>query len=85
MEPDELYRLDNHGRLKWKTHKILISSALRYEYVLVERAADSWTHFVVLFGGIRLGTFDSERLDRGLRIPRRRRLKQGEVSGTSLD
>jgi hypothetical protein len=31
MEPDELYRLDNHGRLKWKTHKILISSALRYE------------------------------------------------------
>jgi hypothetical protein len=44
MERDELYRLDNHRPLKWKTHKILVSSALRYEYVLVERAADNWTH-----------------------------------------
>ena len=85
MEPDVIYRLDKHGRLAWRGRKILISSALAYEYVIVDRAADSWTHFVVLFGGIRLGTLDSERLDRGLRIPRRRRLKPGEVSGTSLD
>jgi transposase InsO family protein len=82
---DELYRLDKQGRLSWGRHKILVTSALSYEYVLVERAADSWTHYVVLFGSIRLGTFDSERLDRGLRIPRRRRMKLEEVSGMSLD
>ncbi len=85
MEPDVVFRLDKQGRLAWQRRKILISSALAYEYVIVDRTIDSWTHFVVLFGGIRLGTFDSERLDRGLRIPRRRRLKPGEVSGMSLD
>ena len=65
--------------------KDLITSALPYEYVTVDYAADSWTHWVVMFGGIRLGTIDTERLDRGLRIPRRRRLKPGEVSTMSLD
>jgi hypothetical protein len=58
---------------------------LAYVYVIVEGAIESWTHLVVSFGGIRLGTLDTERLDRGLRIPRRRRLKAGEVSGMSLD
>lgn len=85
MEPDELYRLDKHGCLTWRRRKILISSALAYEFVSVAHAIDSWTHFVVQFGGIRLGTFDIDHLDRGLRIPRRRRTKPGEVSGTSLD
>jgi putative transposase len=85
MEPELVYRLDKVGRLPWCGRKILISSALSYEYVTVDRAADSWTHFVVFFGGIRLGVFDSEHLERGLRIPRRRRLKPGEVSGMSLD
>jgi transposase InsO family protein len=85
MEPDVVYRLDKQGRLTWHRRKILITSALPYEYVIVDRAADSWTHFVVFFGSIRLGTFDTEHLDRGLRIPRRRRLKPREVSGMSLD
>ena len=85
LEPDVIHRLDKEGRLKWQGRKILITSALAYEYVIVDRTADSWTHFVVMFGSLRLGTFDSERLDRGLRIPRRRRLKSGEVSGMSLD
>jgi putative transposase len=85
MEPDLIYRLDKQGRLKWGGRKILITSALAYEYVIVDRAADSWTHLVVMFGGIRLGTIDTERLDRGLRVPRRRRLKPGEVSTMSLD
>lgn len=85
MEPDFIHRLDKYGRLTWRRRKILISSALAYEFVLVDRAADSWTHFVVSFGAIRLGVFDDEHLDRGLRIPRRRRLKPGEVSGMSLD
>jgi putative transposase len=85
MEPALVHRLDRQGRLLWRGRKILISSALSYEYVIVDRAVDSWTHFVVLFGGIRLGTFDIERLDRGLRIARRRRLRPNEVSRTSLD
>jgi hypothetical protein len=85
MEPELVHRLDKYGRLRWRRRNILISSALAHEYVIVDRAADSWTHFVVLFGGIRLGAFDSEQLGRGLRIPRRRRLKAGEVSGMSLD
>jgi putative transposase len=85
MEPSLVYRLDKQGRLKWLGRKILITSALAYEYVIVDRAVDSWTHLVVMFGGVRLGTIDTERLDRGLRIPRRRRLKSGEVSRMSLD
>jgi putative transposase len=85
MEPDLVHRLDKQGRLTLRGHKILITSALSYEYVTVERALDSWTHLVVMFGGIRLGTIDTEWLHRGLRIPRRRRLKPGEVSTMSLD
>jgi putative transposase len=85
MEPDLVYRLDKQGRLTWRGRKILITSALAYEFVIVDRAADSWTHFVVLFGNVRLGTFDSDHLERGLRIQRRRRLKPGEVSGMSAD
>jgi len=85
MEPDELHRLDNQGRLQWQRHKILISSAPAYEYVLVERAADSWTHLSSSSAAFRLGTFDTERLDRGLRIPRRRRLRPRRSVRTSLD
>lgn len=81
----DLYRLDKQGRLTWNRRRILITSALSHEYVIVEPAHDSWTDYVVLFGNIRLGTFNSERLDRGLRIPRRRRMKLEKVSGMSLD
>jgi len=85
IDPDIVYRLDKQGRLTWRGRKILVTSALPYEYVTVEHAGDSWTHLVVMFGDIRLGTIDTERLDRGLRIPRRRRSKPGEVSTMSLD
>jgi len=83
-EPDELYRLDNHGRLRWRRRWIHISNALAGAYVGVAAVSD-WTHFDVRFGELHLGTFDGTNLARGLRIPRRRRLKPGEVSGMSLD
>lgn len=85
IEPDFVERLDKQGRVKWRGHKILVSSALAYEYVNIEHARDSWTHFVVTFGSIRLGVLDGDNPSRGLRINRRRRLKSGEVSGMSLD
>ena len=85
LEPDAIHRLDKQGRLRLRGRKILITSALPYEYVTVERATDSWTHLIVMFGSIRLGSIDTEHLERGLRIPRRRRLKPGEVSAMSLD
>jgi len=84
-EPDEVYRLDNNGRLRWHRRWIHISNALGGAFVGVWRTRDSWTLFDVHFAGIPLGTFDTEQLPRGLRIPRRRRLKDGEVSGMSLD
>ena len=84
-EPDELHRLDNNGRLRWRRRWIYVSSALRGAYVAVSPTPDSWTVFTVCFGDVILGTFDSEKLSRGLRILRRRRLKRGEVSGMSLN
>jgi transposase InsO family protein len=83
-EPDELYRLDNGGRLRWNGRWILISSALGGAFVVVENVRDDWKRFAVSFGGLHLGTFDSNQLSRGLRIPRRRRRKPGEVSALSL-
>ena len=85
IEPDFVERLDKQGRVKWRGHKILVSSALAYEYVNIEHARESWTHFVVTFGSIRLGVLDGDNPSRGLRVNRRRRLKRGEVSGMSLD
>jgi transposase InsO family protein len=82
-EPDEIYRLDKLGRLRFRRRWIHISSALAYAYVGV--CAEDWTVYGVHFAGIPLGTFDTDNLARGLRIPRRRRLKPGEVSGMSLD
>ena len=82
-EPDEVYRLDNNGRLRWSGRWILISSALGGEFVVVENLSD-WTQYAVSFGGVRLGTFRSDDLGRGLRIPRRRRRKPGEASILSL-
>ena len=83
-EPDEIHRLDKLGRLRWRRRWIHISSALAYAYVGVWNNRD-WTLYDVHFAGIPLGTFDTNNLARGLRIPRRRRLKPGEVSGMSLD
>jgi transposase InsO family protein len=82
-EPDELYRLDDSGRLRWNRRWIHISSALGGEYVTVENTRD-WTHFSVSFGGVHLGTFRSDDLGRGLRIPRRRRRNPGSVATISL-
>jgi hypothetical protein len=86
-EPQELYRLDDDGRLRWGRRWIHITSALHGEYVAAvpSPTSDGWTVHDVYFGNILLGTFDTERVDRGLRLPRRRRLKPGEVSGMSLD
>jgi hypothetical protein len=40
IEPDQVHRLDKQGRLPWRGRKLLVSSALGYEYVLVDRAAE---------------------------------------------
>ena len=84
LEPDELRRLDNHGRLRWRHRWIHISSALGGAFVSVSPEED-WTVFGVYFGGILLGTFNENQLSRGLRIPRRRRIPPNEVSGMSLE
>jgi hypothetical protein len=78
---DEVYRLDKHGRLRWRRQWIHISNAFAYAYVGVWPSSDDWTLYDVHFAGIPLGTFDANHLARGLRIPRRRRLKAGEVPG----
>jgi hypothetical protein len=83
-EPFEHTRLDHSGRLRWSRGWIHISTALRMEIVEV-MPRDDFTHFDVFFGPIHLGVFDSHRLDRGLRIPRRRRLRSGQPSKMSLD
>ena len=80
----DVYRLDKNGRLRWNGRWLHISSALAYEFIAVENASDDWTRFAVTFGGLHLGTFDREHPERGLRIPRRRRGRPGDVSTLSL-
>jgi len=82
-ELEENFRLDTQGRLRWRGRWIHISFALRAEIVQV-MWKDDLTHFDVFFGPIHLGTFDEKHLERGLKIPRRKR-RRGEVSGVSLD
>ena len=82
-ELEENFRLDAQGRLRWRQRWIHISSALRAEMVQV-MWKDDLTHFDVYFGPLLLGTFDERHLDRGLKIPRRKR-RRGRVSGVSLD
>lgn len=77
--------LDPAGRLRWGKRWIHISSALGREFVEVVPANDDWTVHSVRFGPIHLGTFDERNLARGLRVPRRRRPRRGEVSTMSLD
>jgi len=82
-ELEENFRLDTQGRLRWRGRWLHISFALRAEVVQV-MWKDDLTHFDVYFGSLLLGTFDEEHLERGLKIPRRKR-KRGKVSGVSLD
>lgn len=83
-EPDEMYRLDNQGRLRWKNRSIHISAALGGQSVQVGYMDES-NRLSVHYGSILLGTIDVNALERGLRIPRRRRKRGEKVSTTSLD
>jgi transposase InsO family protein len=85
IDPNEVYRLDKNGRLRWRDRWVHISNALSYAFVRVSHTGESWTEYAVTFGEIFLGTFDTTDLKRGFRVPRRRRPKRGEVSGMSLD
>ncbi len=83
-EPDEVHVLDKHGRLRWDRRWIHISSALARQAVQVG-FLDDFERLSVNYGSIFLGTIDTNALDRGLRIPRRRRKRGENVSRTSLD
>jgi hypothetical protein len=67
----------------WRRRWVLISSALRHQTVQVTWH-DDFTHLDVHFGPIRLGTIDTEHLERGLRIARRRRTSAGDGVGDVL-
>jgi transposase InsO family protein len=82
-EPDDLFNLDRNGRMYWRRRWVLISSALRHQTVQVTWH-DDFTHLDVHFGPIRLGTIDTEHLERGLRIARRRRTPTGDAVGDVL-
>ena len=83
-EPDEMYKLDNQGRLRWDDRWVHISAALAAQSVQVAYL-DDFRRLSVNYGSIFLGTIDTHALDRGLRIPRRRRKRGEKVSRTSLD
>lgn len=83
-EPEEVYALDKQGRLRWNSRWIHISSALARQTVQVG-LLDDFARLRVNYGSIFLGTIDTKALDRGLRIPRRRRKRGENVSRTSLD
>ena len=68
----EGYRVERTGHIRWRRHKIFISTALAHEYVGLE-PDDHHRFWTVSFGPIELGKIDIEHLDRGLLLPRRRR------------
>jgi transposase InsO family protein len=60
------------GHIRWRRHRIFVSTALAREFVGLwpDRLHRVWT---VTFGPVQLGRFDLDHLDRGLILPRRRR------------
>jgi putative transposase len=80
---DEISRVDQHGFIKWNRRKVLISSALRHEYVALEFNHETDGRRDVRWGEILLGWLDEHRPHRGLIYPRRRR-GTSEVSAMSF-
>jgi len=79
----DVARVDKHGFIKWNRRNVLISSALRHEYIELEVDPDVDGRWHVRWCSITLGSLDAHRPERGLIYARRRRGK-GEVSGMSL-
>jgi putative transposase len=76
-------RVDKRGFIKWNRRNVLISSALKHEYVELEFDPDVDGRYHVRWGSIPLGWLDSHRPERGLIYARRRRGK-AEVSAMSF-
>ena len=79
----DVTRVDKHGFIKWNRRNVLISSALRHEYIELEVDPDVDGRWHVRWCSIPLGWLDAHRPERGLIYPRRRRGK-GQVTGMSL-
>jgi len=79
----DVARVDKHGFIKWNRRNVLISSALKHEYIELEVDPDVDGRWHVRWCSITLGCLDSHRPERGLIYARRRRGK-GEVSAMSL-
>jgi len=79
----EVTRIDKHGFITWNQRRVLISSALKHEYIELEINPDTDGRWDVRWGEIALGWLDHHRPDRGLVYPRRRR-GSSEVSGMSF-
>jgi hypothetical protein len=69
------------GFITWHRRPLVISSALKHEYVQIEPADE--VRWAVSWGSILLGHLDENHPERGLIIPRRRRGAK-EVSAMSL-
>lgn len=85
FEPfSEVARVDKYGFIKWHRRNVLISSALKHEYVELEVNPGVDGRWDVRWGSIPLGYLDEHRPERGLVVARRRRGSK-EVSGMSFD
>ncbi|MBP9205579.1 MAG: transposase [Kofleriaceae bacterium] len=78
----EAARVDKNGCIRWLQRSMFISSALKYEYIELDRRLDVDGRWDVRWGQIPLGYLDEHRPQRGLVYPRRRRGAR-EVSGMS--
>jgi putative transposase len=80
----DVTRVDKSGFIKWNRRNVLISSALKHEYLQLEIDPDVDGRWNVWWGAIKLGHLDSHHPEHGLVYARRRRGK-GEVSAMSFD
>lgn len=84
VEPfSDVARVDKHGFIKWNRRNVLISSALKHEYIELAVNPDVDGRWDVRWGSITLGWLDAHRPERGLIYPRRRR-GASEVSAMSF-
>jgi putative transposase len=72
--------VDKQGYMRWREHRIFVSSALRGEQITLDPQRDT-ALWAVRFGPVHIGHLDEGRLDRGLILPRKTRAR---VSGMSV-
>ena len=71
---EDVHRVDKHGYIRWREHRVLVTAALAHEHVVIDQSlGDDEYEWTVRWGELVLGTLDDRKPGRGLRLTHRRR------------